>query len=108
VARVQGVYLSDERNNNMHTTALAKPQTVPPWQKPTSVIRVLPRARPESRRGPGAAVTNPQSRWTVIAAFVLAVILHVAPVAILEMKLDTPRVEITEALNKDTSATTAD
>jgi len=81
----------------MHTTALKLPVTVPPWHKPTSVIRVLRRRRPEPRRVAGPAMNRPQSKWTVIAAVVLAVAFHIAPVAIVEMKLETPPVEITQA-----------
>jgi hypothetical protein len=90
----------------MPTTALVLPLTVPPWHKPTCVVRVLPRSRP--RRGPGPAVTRPQSKWTVLAAFVLAVILHLAPVAIVEMSLERPWVEITQAFKHDTAPRAVD
>ena len=83
----------------MHTTALGFPLTPPPLHKPASFIRVLRRPRPERKRVPAPALIKPQSRWTVVAALVLAVILHVAPVVIAEMKLDTPRVETTQALS---------
>jgi hypothetical protein len=92
----------------MHTTALAFPLTIPPWQKPTSVIRVLPRPRPKPRRVPGPAVNKPQSKWTVLVAFVLAVILHIAPVAFVEMNHDVPPVQTTHALNNHTTPPTAD
>jgi hypothetical protein len=44
----------------------------------------------------------------VLAAVVLSVALHIAPVAIVQMKMDTPPVEITQALNRDSIATTVD
>jgi hypothetical protein len=81
----------------MHTTALHLPLTVPPWQKPTSVIRVLPKPQPESKRVPGPALIKPQSKWTVVVAFVLSMLLHVAAVAIVEIDLSRPPVEITQA-----------
>ena len=92
----------------MHTTALSFPLTVPPWQKPTSVIRVLRGSQRLRNRIPGPAVIKPQSKWTVLAAIVLAVSLHIAPVAIVEMKVNTLPVETTQALNRDTVSTTAD
>ena len=92
----------------MQTTALEFPLAVPPWQKPTSVIRVLRRPRPEPKRVPGPVLNRPQSKWTVLVAFVLAAILHVAPIAIMEMKPDTPPVEITQALKNDPIPTTVD
>ena len=92
----------------MHTTALKFPVTVPPWQKPMSVIRVLRRPRPEPRRVSGPALNRPQSKWTVLLAVVLAVLLHIAPVAIVEMKLNTPPVEITQAVKNNPIPTTAD
>ena len=85
----------------MHTTALKLPVTVPALQKPPAVIRVVRWPRPEVRRVSGAALNRPQSKWTVVAAVVLAVILHIAPVAIVEMKLDRPSVEITQTLNNN-------
>ena len=92
----------------MHTTALAFPLTVPPWHKPTSVIRVLPPSRPEPKRVPRPALNKPQSKWTVVAAFVLAVILHVAPVSIVQMNLAAPPIGTVEALDATTVPTTAD
>ena len=92
----------------MHTTALKFPVTVPPWQKPTSVIRVVRRPRPELGRVSGPALNRPQSKWTVLVAVVLAVILHLAPVAIVEMKLDRPPVEITQAVENNPIPTAAD
>jgi hypothetical protein len=77
----------------MQTTALELPLTAPPWQKPTSVIRVLRRPRPELKRAAGPAMNKPQSKWTVVVAFVLAVVLHVAPVAIVKMQREAPPVE---------------
>lgn len=85
----------------MQTTALRFPVPAPPWQKPTSVIRVLRRPRPRPKPMPGPAVNRPQSKWTVIVAFVLAVLLHIAPVALVEMKVDMPPVEITQTVNHD-------
>jgi hypothetical protein len=90
----------------MHTTALPLRLTIPPWQKATSVIRVLRRPRVQPRRVSGPAVNTPQSKLTVLVAFVLAVILHVAPVVV-ELKLDAPPVEITQSLNHDILPSTA-
>lgn len=92
----------------MHSTALKFPVAVPPRQTPTSVIRVLRRPRPEPRRMSGPALNRPQSRWTVVAAVVLAVALHIGPVAIVEMKLDPPPVEITQAVKSNPIPATAD
>lgn len=92
----------------MHATTLKTGPAVPPWQKPTAVIRLLRRPRPKAKRVSGPAVDEPPSKWTVLAAVVLSVALHIAPVAIVQMKMDTPPVEITQALNRDSIATTVD
>jgi hypothetical protein len=88
----------------MHTTALKFALTVPPGEKPTSVIRVLRRPRPEPRRVSRPAMNDPQSKWTVVVAFALAVILHVAPFAIVEMKHDPP-VEVTQGVKNNPTTT---
>ena len=85
----------------MQTTALNFPVTVPPWKKPMSVVRVL-RRRLARKRVPGPAMIKPQSKWTVLASVVLAVILHVTPVVILQMDLEAPPVEFAQALHDDT------
>jgi len=92
----------------MHTTALHLPLTVPPWQKPTSVIRVLPKPRLVAKRVPGPALIKPQSKWTVIAAFVLSLLLHVAAVTIVQVDLDRPPVEMTQAVSNNPVPTTTD
>ena len=92
----------------MQTTALEFPVTVPPWQKPTSVIRVLRRPRLKPKRVPSAAVNKPHSKWTVLAALILAVLLHVAPVAIVEMKLEGPPLETAQAIDHNTAPTAVD
>jgi len=92
----------------MHTTALKSPLAVPPWQKPTSVIRVLRRPRPEARRMLGPALNKPQSKWTVLAAFILSLLLHVAAVAIVQVDLDRPPVEMTQAVSNKSVPTTPD
>ena len=89
----------------MRTSALEFPATRPPWQKPTSVIRVLRRPRPEPKRVPAAAVNRPQSKWTVVIAIVLSVALHIAPVAIIQMSLEERPVEFAQSLDDKTSAT---
>jgi len=81
----------------MHTTALDFPLTVPPWQKPASAIRVLP--KPEVKRVAGAALARPQSKWTVIAAFVLSILLHVGAVAIVQVDLDRSPAPTTQAVS---------
>ena len=90
----------------MHTTALDFPLTVPPWQKPTSVIRVLP--KPEGKRVPAPALNKPQSKWTVVTAFVLSILLHVGAVAVVEMDLDRPPAEVTQAVSNNPVPSTAD
>jgi hypothetical protein len=92
----------------MHTTALKLPLTVPPWQKPASVIRVLRRPRPEAKRVPGPALNKPQSKWTVLVAFILSVLLHVAAVAIVQVDVDRPPVEMTQAVSNKPIPTTLD
>jgi hypothetical protein len=92
----------------MHATALKLPPAAPPWEKPTSVIRVLRRPRPKTKRGPGAAVSKPSSKWTVLVAFILAIVLHLAPVMILEMTPDRPAVETTLALDNSTTPASVD
>ena len=90
----------------MHTTTLDFPLTIPPWQKPTSVIRVL-RRRPVPTRVSAPVMNRPESKWTVIAAIVLAVICHIVPVAIVEMKADRTPAEITQAVKSNSIPTTA-
>jgi hypothetical protein len=90
----------------MHTTALHSPVTVPPWQKPTSVIRVLRRPRPGARRVPGPALNKPQPKWTVVAAFILSLLLHVAAVAVVQVDLDKPPVEIAQSVSNKPVLTT--
>jgi hypothetical protein len=90
----------------MHTTTLAFPLTVLPRQKPASAIRVLP--EPQGKRIPGPALNRPQSRWTVVAAFALSVLLHVAAIAIVEMDLDRPPADITRTVNINSTSTAAD
>jgi hypothetical protein len=91
----------------MHTTALKLPVTVPPWQKPTSVIRVLRRPRPVPTRVSAPVMSRPESKWTVVGAIVLAVICHIVPVAIVEMKADRTPAEITQAVKNNSISTTA-
>jgi hypothetical protein len=91
----------------MQTTALEFPVTAP-WQKPTSVIRVVRRPRSEPKRTPGPAINKPQSKWTVLVAFVLAVVFHIAPVVIEQMSLDAQPVEFAKALTDNTVHKTVD
>ena len=85
----------------MHSTALHFPLTVPPWKKDTTAIRVLP--KPAGKRVAGAALNRPQSKWTVIVAFVLSLLIHVAAVAIVEMDVDRPSVQTTAISNNSIS-----
>jgi hypothetical protein len=88
----------------MHSTALHFPLTVPPWKEDTTAIQVLP--KPQSRRVGTAALNRPQSKWTVIIAIVLSVLIHVAAVAIVQPDVDRPPVATTE--NVSGNPTSAD
>ena len=90
----------------MHSTALHFPITVPPRKKETTAIHVLP--KPERERVAGAALNRPQSKWTVIVAFVLSLLIHVAAVAIVEMDVDRPAVETTQAVSGSSISMSAD
>ena len=81
----------------MHSTSLDFPLTVSPWQKPTSAIRVLPKL--EDKSVAGATLNRPQSKWTVIVAFVLSLLIHVAAVAIAEMDAHKPSLKTTPAVS---------
>ena len=43
---------------------------------------------------PSAAVHKPPNKWTVVAAFILAVVLHAGPVVWVEMQQETPSLEV--------------
>jgi hypothetical protein len=53
-------------------------------------------------------VSKPSSKWTVLVAFILAIVLHLAPVMILEMTPDRPAVETALALDNSTTPATVD
>jgi len=69
-----------------------------PWKRPPSVIRVIRR----KRKGPGPAIYKPGSKWTVVAALILSIALHLAAVAIVEMNSEQPRSALSQ--NLDNSA----
>jgi hypothetical protein len=83
----------------MQTTDITFPRTVPQWQRSPSIIRVVRPRRSARLKMSGAALYTPPAKWTALAAFVLAVALHLAPVAIMEMKLDATRVEVAHAID---------
>ena len=68
------------------------------WKRPPSVIRVMRR----KRKGPGPAIYKPGSKWTVVAAFIVSIALHLAAVAIVEMNSEQPRAALNQ--NLDNSA----
>ena len=90
----------------MHSTALHFPLTVPSLQKDTTALHVLP--KPDGKRVAGAALNRPQSKWTVIVAFVLSLLIHVAAVAIVQMDVDRPPVETTQAVSGNSISSAAD
>ena len=47
----------------------------------------------------GPALNKPQSKWTVVLAFVLAAVCHVAPVALVEMNRDVQPAEVSKAID---------
>jgi hypothetical protein len=65
------------------------------WKRPPSVIRVVRR----KRKGPGPAIYKPLSKWTVVAAFILSIALHLAAVAIVEMNSEQPRTALNQNLD---------
>ncbi len=76
----------------MQTTSLNSSEVAPNPQ----VVRIWrsPAAERRHRRTvvPSAAVYKPPSKWTVVAAFILAVVLHAGPVVWIETQQETPSV----------------
>jgi len=66
------------------------------WKRPPSVIRVMRRRK---RKGPGPAIYKPGSKWTVVAAFILSIALHLAAVAIVEMNSEQPWTALNQNLD---------
>lgn len=74
--------------------AIQVTHVTPPGQNTpaTPVLSVLPAPLPY--KVPPAPVYKQGSKWTVVAAFILSIALHVGAVALVEM--DKPRVEFAE------------
>jgi hypothetical protein len=76
----------------MQTTTLQSSKVAPNPR----VVRILrSQARNRSQGGrvvPSAAVYKPASKWTVVAAFILAVVLHAGAVVWIEMQQEKPQV----------------
>jgi hypothetical protein len=76
----------------MQTATLKSSDTAPKPQ----VLRIWRPLRGERRHRqtvvPSAAVYKPASKWTVVAAFILAVVLHAGAVVWSEMEQEKPRV----------------
>jgi hypothetical protein len=64
--------------------------------------------KPQEKRVAGAALARPQSKWTVIIAFVLSVLLHVGAVAIVQMDLDRQPAQMTQAVSDNSISTPVD
>src|ERR1043166_3006878 len=79
---------------NMQTTTSVNSSEV--VRNPYVVRISRPRTRNRSQQqhvGPSAAMFKPQSKWTVVAALILAVALHAGAVAWVEMKQAKPTLE---------------
>ena len=78
--------------NNMQTATLKhsdvapNPQVLRIWRPSTG------RRRHRRTVVPSAAVYKPSSKWTVVAAFILAVVLHAGPVVWVDMQQERPPV----------------
>jgi len=76
--------------NNMQTATL-KSSEVSPNAHVVRILRSPARNRSQGRNDvPSAAVHKPPSKWTVVAAFVLAVMLHAGAVMWVEMEQEKP------------------
>jgi hypothetical protein len=77
----------------MQTTA-SKSSEVAPNARVVRVWRSPKRNRPQRQRVvPSAAIYKPPSKWTVVAAFILAVALHAGAVVWVEMHQAKPTLE---------------
>ena len=77
----------------MQTTTM-KSSEVAPNARVVRILRSPARNRSQGRRVvPSAALPKPLSKWTVAAAFILAVILHVGAVMWVEMQQPKPTLE---------------
>jgi hypothetical protein len=63
------------------------PRVVRIWRSPAG-------SRSQRRVVPPAAVLKPPSKWTVVVAFILAVVLHAGAVVWVEMEQETPPLEV--------------
>jgi hypothetical protein len=80
--------------NNMQTATL-KTSEVAPNARVIRIWRPPAANRPQRRHVvPPAAVYKPPSKWTVVAAFVLSVVLHAGAVLLVEMQQERPPVEV--------------
>jgi hypothetical protein len=78
----------------MQTTTL-KTSGVAPDARVIRILRPPARNRPQRRRvAPFAAVYKPPSKWTVVAAFIFAVVLHAGAVVWVEMQQEKAPVEV--------------
>jgi hypothetical protein len=78
----------------MQTTTL-KSSEVAPNPRVVRILRSPARNRSQGRRVvPSAAVHKPPSKWTVVAAFILAVVLHAGPVLWVELYRETSQLEV--------------
>ena len=76
-------------------TATVKTSEVAPNARVIRIWRPPAGKRPHRRTVvPSAAVYKPSSKWTVVAAFVLAVALHVGPVLWVETQQEKPPVAV--------------
>ena len=85
-----GTYQPSRPKTNMQTTTL-KSSEVAPNARVVRILRSPTKIRPHGRRVvPSAAVHKPPGKWTVVAAFVLAIMLHAGAVMWVEIQQEKP------------------
>src|SRR4030095_5133847 len=78
----------------MQTTTLRSSE-VAPNARVIRIWRSTARNRPQRRRVvPSAAAHTPSSKWTVVTAFILSLVLHAGAVVLVEMQQERPPVEV--------------
>jgi hypothetical protein len=86
----------------MNATQVAHVTSAEPSTPRTPALSVLPPVR-LLQKAPTPAIYKPGSKWTVVAAFILSIALHIGAVALLEM--NKPPVAVAENSGRNENAT---
>jgi hypothetical protein len=90
--------------NPMQVVDIKSPPRIRARKRSPTVLRVVHSAHTV----PPAAIYKPESKWTVVIAFVLSVALHVGAVALVEMQSRPASVELGQNVDRSDRAKALD